>query len=346
MKLNFVLPVRGYSRYLRFMKTVDNCLSFAADDTAQFRYRCIQIFEQQGFKGVKLAFPGVSERSISRWRSNYLKSGKKLNSLKPISTKPHNYRQMTIPPKILSFLKAIRQQYPNLSKYKLKIFLDEFCQQENLPIFSVSWIGKVIKRYSFFFNSGRTIKKKKGKSKDKIRVLSCPKTEDTSLGYFQVDGIKVVWEDKSIYFLCALEIVTRQAFAKRVLSPSSLQAKLFLLEVNSKINYPIHTIQTDNGSEFEKYFDKALKELTINHFWSKPHSPKANGFVERFNGVIQDEFINYHLDICLSDKSLFDDELNQWLIYYNQRRPHLSLGLKTPNQKLLELQNRQPAKCV
>lgn len=63
MKLNFVLPVRGYSRYLRFMKTVDNCLSFAADDTAQFRYRCIQIFEEQGFKGVKLAFPGVSERS-------------------------------------------------------------------------------------------------------------------------------------------------------------------------------------------------------------------------------------------------------------------------------------------
>ncbi len=202
------------------MKNIDNCLKFQTNDTAQFRYHCIQIFEEQGFKEVKLDFSRVSDRSLSRWHSLYLKSGQKLTFLVPKSTKPNRIRHMTIPPKILSFLIAIRQQYPHLSKYKLKIFLDEFCQQEEFPIFSVSWVSKVIKKYSFFFDSGRTMKK--NQSTDKIRVLTCPKAENTDLGYLQVNGIKVIWEDKTIYFLCALEIVTQQAFVKRVPSPSSL----------------------------------------------------------------------------------------------------------------------------
>lgn len=330
------------------MKTVDNCLKFQASDIAQFRYRCLLIYETQGLIGVQLAFPGVSGRSLSRWRSSYLKSGKKLNSLQPKPTRPSRCRQMVVPIKILSFLKAMRQQHPNLSKYKLKVFLDEFCFQEGLNTFSTSWIGKVIKRNSFFFSNRETIRRKQ-KTRNKSRVLYCPKANKVGLGYLQVDGVKVVWEGQTLYFFCALEIVSRQAFAKRVISPSSLQAKLFLLEIKTKIGYSIHTIQTDNGSEFEKYFDQALKELTINHLWSKPHSPKVNGFVERFNGILQQEFIDYHLDLGLTDKQLFDQKLSEWLVYYNTRRPHHSLLLKTPYQKLLELkqtEKTQSAKCM
>lgn len=348
MKLNWTLPIRRYKGYLRFMKTVDNCLKFQASNTAQFRYRCLLIYETQGLVGVQLAFPGVSARSLSRWRSNYLKSGKKLNSLQPKSTRPNQCRQMIVPIKILSFLKAIRQQHPNLSKYKLKVFLDEFCLQEDLNTFSVSWIGKVIKRNSFFFANRETIRRKQT-MRNKSRILYCPKADKVNLGYLQVDGVKVIWESQTLYFFCALEIVSRQAFAKRVIHPSSLQAKLFLLEIKTKIDYPIHTIQTDNGSEFEKYFDQALKELDINHLWSKPHSPKVNGFVERFNGILQQEFINYYLDLGIIDKPLFDQKLAEWLVYYNNCRPHHSLHLKTPNQKLLELEQirkSQSAICV
>jgi hypothetical protein len=330
------------------MKTVDNCLKFQADNTAQFRYRCLLIFETQGLTGVKLAFPGVSSRSLSRWRNSYLKSGKKLSSLQPKSTRPNRCRQMVIPIKILSFLKAIRQQHPNLSKYKLKIFLDEFCLQEGLDTFSTSWIGKVIKRNSFFF-ANRGIIRRKQKTGNKSRVLYCPKADKINLGYLQVDGVKVVWEGQTLYFFCALEIVSRQAFVKRVINPSSLQAKLFLEEIKTKIDYQIHTVQTDNGSEFEKYFDQTLKELIISHLWSRPHSPKVNGFVERFNGILQQEFINYYLDLGMTDKSLFDQKLAEWLVYYNTRRPHHSLHLKTPYQKLLELEQMkksQSAICV
>lgn len=331
------------------MKTVNNSLAFGNSDVAQFRLRCILILERQGYAGVKLAFPNVGRRTVFRWQEKYLESGKKLTGLLPKTTRPHQVRRMVIPSDILGFLKATREQYPRLSKYKLKIFLDAFCQERALPHYSNSWIGKVIKRNAFFFKTRKPVKKQRKSKMQKLRIFRCPKQSDLSLGYLQVDGIKVCWEGQTLYFLCAVELVSRQAFAKRVSSLSSLQAKLFLLDIKGEITYKIHTIQTDNGSEFARYFDEALRELSITHGWSLPHSPKVNGYVERFNGVIQEEFIDYHVDTAVLDKPAFDQLLSNWMVYYNTKRPHHGLKLKTPQQRLLQLQetssNTQSAKC-
>ena len=349
MRLRWTLPILKHEAYRRFMKTVNNSLAFSNSDVAQFRVRCICILEKQGYSGVKLAFSAVGRRTVFRWQKKYIESGRKLTSLIPQSTKPHSVRQMVIPPDILSFIKAVREQYPRLSKYKVKIFLDEFCKEKGLPLHSSTWIGEVIKRNAFFFNTRKPVKRQRKSNKVKLRIFRCPRQADISLGYLQVDGVKVCWDGQTICFLCAVELVSRQAFAKRVPTLSSLQAKTFLLEIKEKVDYDIHTVQTDNGSEFAKYFDEALEELSIVHIWSLPHSPKVNGYVERFNGVIQTEFIDYHVDLGAADKALFDQKLSDWMVYYNTKRPHHSLGLKTPLQRLLQLQqditNPQSAKC-
>jgi transposase InsO family protein len=64
--------------------------------------------------------------------------------------------------------------------------------------------------------------------------------------------------------------------------------------------------------------------------WSYPKSPKTNGYVERFNWTIQNEFINYEIDTTTYDIKRFDEKLKDWMIYYNQIRPHQSLGYMTP----------------
>lgn len=350
MRLRWTLPILKHEAYLRFMKTVNNSLAFCHSDVAQFRFRCLQILGKQGYSGVKLAFPSVGRRTVFRWQAKYVKSGRKLASLIPRSTKPHICRQMVIPAKVFSFIKAMREQYPNLSKYKVKIFLDEFCKEEGLITYSDSWIGKVIRRNTFFFNIRKPVKKHRKSTKVKLRVFRCPKQTDISLGYLQVDGVKVCWEGQTLYFLCAVELKSRQAYVERVSTLSSLKARQFLERILEQISYQIHTVQTDNGSEFAKYFDAALEELSITHKWSLPHSPKVNGYVERFNGVIQEEFIDYHVDLGIIDKPLFDQKLSEWMVYYNTKRPHHSLGLKTPAARLLQLQqhitNPQSAICV
>lgn len=331
------------------MTTLNTALQFDCNDNAKFRLRVIELLEQSGWQSVKIAFPGVSRRSAYRWRRKYLSSGRKLSSLISKSTRPKQTRQMLIPARVLGFIKALRQQYPRLSKYKVKPYLDSFCQENQLSVYSVSWIGKVISRHKFFFNTRQPVRRKRRSLRGKDRVKYCPKQKNIKLGYLQMDCIHVVFESKNYYFICAIELKSRQAFAKRVIGLSSKQAKIFLQEIQAQTNYQIHTIQTDNGGEFEGLFDQAVKELNIKHLWSYPRSPKTNGYIERFNWTIQDEFINYQIDKAIYNLTEFDQELRSWLIFYNTKRPHQSLGYQTPNQTLLQLENNSKktdcAKC-
>jgi transposase InsO family protein len=246
---------------------------------------------------------------------------------------------MVVPYQILGFIKELRKKYPSISKYKIKPFLDLFCEENNLKKYSVSWIGKVIGRYQFFFNTRKCVRRKRRNTKQVTRVKYCPKQKDIDLGYLQLDGIKVYFETKYYYFLSCIELKSRQSWAKRVGSLSSSNAKEFLEEILSSVEYPIHTIQTDNGSEFKGYFDQAIEELeNTKHVWSYPKSPKTNGYVERFNWTIQDEFINYEIDEAVCDIESFNSKLQDWLVYYNQIRPHQSLNYMTPNNYLVQLQ--------
>lgn len=338
-KLRHNFPIEQEKRYRWFMTTINTALAFDSNNKAKLKLHVLKLLNESGWKAVSLAFPGVSRATVYRWRKRYLKSEKKLSSLLPLSTKPHRTREMVVPEKILGFIKELRIKYPKLSKYKIKPFLDIYCQENNLPLYSVSWIGKVITRYSFFFNQRKIVRRKRS-YKQVNRVKSCPKQKDIKFGYLQLDGIKIVFLSKTYYFLSCIELKSRHSWAKRVKTLSSKNAKDFLESILKEIDYPIHTIQTDNGSEFKGYFDKVIEEMTqTQHVWSFPRSPKTNGYIERFNWTIQDEFINYEIDAAHESLKLFDKKLEDWLQYYNHIRPHQSLNYKTPMQVLELLTN-------
>jgi len=339
MRLRHNFPIIKTEQYDRFMTTINTALGFDSNDKAKLKLRVIDVFERSGLEATQLAFPGISRRTIYRWRKKFVESQKKLSSLIPQSTRPKKVREMVVPYQILGFIKQLRKKYPRLSKHKIKPFLDIFCEENNLPKYSASWIGKVISRYKFFFNTRKCVRRKRSNKKQITRVKSCPKQKDIELGYLQLDGIKVYFEGTYYYFLSCIELKSRQSWAKRVSTLSSSNTKVFLEEIIDAVEYSIHTIQTDNGSEFKGYFDQAIEELEhTQHVWSFPKSPKTNGYIERFNWTIQDEFINYEIDTAVCDIKSFDKKLTDWMVYYNQIRPHQSLGYMTPQQYLVQLQ--------
>jgi len=338
MRLRWVLPILKYQEYGRVMKTIDQALGFDQSEVAQFRLRCITILNQQGYAGVTLAFPQVSRRSVYRWQKAYEASNKQLSSLYPRSTKPHTVNQMHVPAQVLSFLKAIRVQHPHLSKYKLKPLLDEWCQEQQLPSYSVSWIGKVLNRYQLFFATRKKVQKRRRTSRSGYIIKRTPNPASVKLGYLQVDGVKVYWLGEKVLFLTALELKTRKAWVRVVPTISSYQAKLFLETIMDSLSFPLHTIHTDNGSEFHAYFDRAVTDLELTHLWSPPRTPKVHAHLERFNGVFQEEFVDYHIDTALIEPEEFQVKLHDWLWWYNQKRPHHSLQLKSPEQYLVDLQ--------
>src|SRR5690606_27625425 len=96
-----------------------------------------------------------------------------------------------------------------------------------------------------------------------------------------------------------------------------------------KTAYPGRIIrwQTDNGSENLGAFDLQLEKDGIPHLFIYPRCPKIDTFIERYNRTLQEEFVDYYLDI-IHDPKLFNGKLVGWNLYYDCDRRHHSLGLK------------------
>jgi transposase InsO family protein len=89
----------------------------------------------------------------------------------------------------------------------------------------------------------------------------------------------------------------------------------------------VQAIVTDNGREFcgkdTHPYEIYLQLNDIEHRRTKVRRSQTNGFVERFNRTVLDEFfrIAFRTKFYESVASLQED-LDAWLIHYNMERPH------------------------
>jgi transposase InsO family protein len=100
--------------------------------------------------------------------------------------------------------------------------------------------------------------------------------------------------------------------------------------VQARFPFPIHGIQTDNGSENRGAFHQYLAELGVAHYFIPKRSPQWNGAVERTHRSNDEE---YHLNPYRSWTTF--DEYQDW---FNNERLHLgkyTRGL-TPMEKYRE----------
>lgn len=90
---------------------------------------------------------------------------------------------------------------------------------------------------------------------------------------------------------------------------------------------PIDAILTDNGREFcgkdTHPYELYLELNDIEHRKTQVRRPQTNGFVERFNRTVLDEFfrIAFRTKLYESVEALQID-LDAWLVHYNTERPH------------------------
>jgi len=334
-KIIYRFPKLSRRDYISLMTTYQTVLGFDTNDRAKFRFHVLQVFYEGGFKAVKLAFPKLTRATLYRWKKRYEDSGKRLNSLLPGGTKPHHTRVHSVPVSIVSLIRQLRQDYPRMGKMKIKRFVDQFCHSQGIETISASSIGRTIKRFNLFYAGKSKGRRVRLDSSRKQRVKLCPKVSDVNPGYIQLDGVKFYYLGRYYFFLTAVDIVSKQAWVKLVPSLKSNHSKEFLREIITTCWYKVHTIHTDNGSEFKAYFDEATKEAKLTHLWNYPKHPKTTGFVERFNWTVEDEFIFDAEDYLLYPEE-FKQKLTTWLIWYNQTRPHQSLEYLSPYQYLQE----------
>ena len=90
---------------------------------------------------------------------------------------------------------------------------------------------------------------------------------------------------------------------------------------------PVSAILTDNGREYcgkeHHAYELYLALNDIEHRTTKVRSPQTNGFVERFNRTVLDEFLRPSLrQKFYGSVEALQEGLDQWLKHYNEERPH------------------------
>ncbi len=87
-------------------------------------------------------------------------------------------------------------------------------------------------------------------------------------------------------------------------------------------------LRSDNGSEFTaKRIRQWLANAGVITAYIEPGSPWENGYVESFNARMRDEFLNGEIF-----GNMYETEVlaARWVKYYNEIRPHSSLGGRPP----------------
>lgn len=329
-RVRYVLPpVPGYTS---LVKKVTSMAAFADSETARYRLKVVEYYQRFGLPATLAAFP-VKRSTLFLWQKTLKKSKGKLSSLIPVSSRPHVLRSMTTHPLVLAEICRLRKNHYRLGKKKLYTLVKKYCDGVGIAYPAIATIGKIIARNHIHFDKptygyhdpGR----KKHTRRKKERVIYAPKP--TTGGYVQLDTIETIVGSVRRYTITAIDVKLKVAYAQTFKSPAA--ALIALKTFQTILPLPIHTIQTDNGSEFMGVFDLYCTTHPVRHVFTYPKHPKVNGVIERFNRSIQEEWLDMYQDELIEPRQA-NKRIREYLYFYHNDRIHEGLGNLTPAEVL------------
>ncbi|OGD56853.1 hypothetical protein A2V71_01110 [Candidatus Berkelbacteria bacterium RBG_13_40_8] len=266
---------------------------------------------------------GIARKTFYKWLNLF--NERNLRTLESKNKSPVNKRKPEYTPEEIQKVIALRLIYPTLGRDKLQVIYPEEYGKNINP-----WhLRRIICDFKLY--AQRAVKTNRGKAQQHVvkkKRISELRLEPFGGFLLELDSIVIYWNGEKRYILTAIDYHSRFAFAYMYKSKASKNAADFLKRLYLLFNGRIQNIHIDNGSEFKKEFLKAADELNIELYHARPYQPKDKPLIERFNGIIQQEYIN--LGHFTLDVEKFNNNLIKWLLFYNFKRPHHALGLHRP----------------
>lgn len=278
---------------------------------------------------------GLTRKTVRNWQKKFDRLG--IIGLNEQSRRPKNVRQPITSWQVVSETVNLRKQYPAWSKYKIQVLL-----KRNGLAASASTVGRIFKRK-------RLIDKKVSQKRKKAAL--CPRARFPRGLKISNPGDMIQMDTKhehliggrKIYQFTAIDVLTKQRVLRYYSSPSSRNAADFLLCCIKSFSFKIKAIQTDNGSEFLKEFERLCKKNKILHYFIFPRTPKQNTYVEISHEADEREF--YRQGNMGTDMEIMQKRLKEHEYTWNEIRPHEALNYLTPNEYFLKWQQgRLPTK--
>jgi transposase InsO family protein len=275
---------------------------------------------------------GVSDKTVRRWRRRTTTQDK--------SSRPQ---------RIASSLTALEEELVCELRARLDLPLDDIVEVMRRclnPKLSRSAIHRCLQRHRI-------------SSRPKPAKPKPGRFEDAPIGFIHLDLKHLPrLQRRPSYAFVAIDRATRYVYLEIHPRRDAATAAAFLERFLAHFPAGVHTILTDNGSEFTDRFavdkpgkpsnkpsgnhpfDRVCAKAGIEHRLAKPFSPRTNGMVERFNRRINEAIgrepkrgIAHRLFVDHADRNAF---LQQFVNHYNYTRLKC-LGYAAPKQVLANL---------
>lgn len=260
---------------------------------------------------------GKNRATVFRWFAGIMVKGitKFLRDYKKAKTGRRQRRKTD--PVIKTKIYAIREKYRNCCGEKIQYWLNK---DFGIKI-SVSTIYRILgEKYQL-----RPKYKPKNQKRGPVPVASKPR--------------EVVQNDTvdfgSLYAFTSVDIFTREA---SVVIETGLGAKHGARALNKQMEYFKFTelMQKDGGGEFEKEWLAAARKYCNKIRTSRPYKKNEQSYIESFNRTLRKECLGW-TNYRRTDQQRVQAKVNQFLDFYNNQRPHLSLNLLAPTEYLSHL---------
>ncbi len=255
---------------------------------------------------------GVGSSTISKWVKKDKLLG--LNGWRPIlteSSRPHHHPR-ELSEKTIEIIVAQRKQRNRCSEVVHQELINQGI------VVSLSSIKRTLDRQGL-------IRKRRPW---KRWHFSLPRPEPINAGDLaQIDTIHIVLKNGFRFYIYTLiDVFSRWAYAKVSMRINTHLSLKFVQEAQRQAGFKFRMIQSDHGSEFSSWFTENAGVLDISHRHSRIRKPNDNAHIERFNRSLQEEC----LDKVLPVPAEYQKAIDEYLPYYNNRRLHLGINLKTP----------------
>ncbi|WNC95432.1 IS481 family transposase (plasmid) [Paraburkholderia sp. FT54] len=276
------------------------------------RLRWVLMYHETGNAGLVCARCGISRPTLRKWLRRYWDAGEE--GLRSQSRRPLNSPNRKVSEADRATILQLRAERKGARRIQNELRLHE--QRE----LSLATIHKVLTKASVkpLVRSRRPANPKR---------YSRPVPGDR----VQMDTMKIA---RGVYQYTAIDDCSRFRVLAVYPRRNARNTLFFLDRVIEEMPFPIQRIQTDRGGEFfAESVQRRLMNECIKFRPIPPRSPHLNGKVERSQLTDLNEFWFHHA----TTENEIDRRIEEWQFDYNWRRPHGSLGGKTPVDRIAEV---------
>lgn len=304
-------------------------------------YELVKSGKHPQFRFVKdfYQFHGTSRQTFCKYYNRFLLSNRANTALLPQKRGPKWHVR-----KPIHFIekKVIEKRILGINRYEIKELLQPILKHFT-P--SPSGIYNICKRH----NLNRLTTKMK---EEKRKIIKEKAGDLAHVDCHYLPQSLLLNTKERYYLLGVIDDCTRIAWCEIIPDLTSLTVMFATMRcfqmIQAQYNIKFKEVLTDNGSEFGKGkeanneithpFKRMLKEMGLKQRFIRPYRPQTNGKIERFWRTIEDDMIE---GTTFENLEEFQEDLYEYLIYYNEYRPHQGLNGKIPavvNKEMINME--------